>query len=734
MGPAVSQFNLNAGSVARISLAVGVGLLGVVMAHYPMIGSGFRRIQTDLGDSRLNHYLLEHEYRWLLRAPGHRQLWSPPFFYPLKNAAAYSDVLVGAAPVYWLWRALGVSLDLSFGLWMVSMSALNYAAGLLLYKRGLGFGWPAAVAGASLVAFGAPRLNQMSHQQCLPFFYGLLVLYALARLCRDWSLFRWARAGCWLLAAVAVAAQMYTGVYVGWFLILSLGLAALVAFALPSCRAIVLQILRRDWWALVAAAAVAALLLEPFRSHYGAAARDIRSQYIPMLHALHPAVWSWLDMGKSNWVWGWASPPLPSYLPAFLGGEHRLGFGYVTLFAAAVGLYLGRERPICRVAAVTVLIFWLATTYLPGDRLAMLGAGVSYYCAACLFHEVDRPGLRGVALASAIAVLLLVQVFNPYVIMLGLVTIVFCLLEIGRTRGRPYAQIVPGIALAVLGVRAFQPELILRGIIVVAPAAGLLSYYCRSRRWEVAIGSLAFLFLFLAVITYFDRPRPLAGALAAGAISLAAAAPRRYRPPAWLAFKALLIALPFAALYYNHDSLWLAYSGMIPGSIAIRAIGRVVLVLLVPAALGLACLVEILDRRRFAVLSWIVVLVCLVEQAVTTDTFDAAASRASIASVARRIDPSRVAFFYRPGGGVPFYRYHVDAMWASLATGVPTVNGYSNHPRAWNRFFGLDTDPEPDVQGALDEWERSQGLLPNHIQRIGEDRAEMSRSDVSPVP
>ena len=37
---------------------------------------------------------------------------------------------------------------------------------------------------------------------------------------------------------------------------------------------------------------------------------------------------------------------------------------------------------------------------------------------------------------------------------------------------------------------------------------------------------------------------------------------------------------------------------MIPGAVAIRAIGRVVLILLVPAALGLACLVEFLDQRR----------------------------------------------------------------------------------------------------------------------------------------
>ena len=58
---------------------------------------------------------------------------------------------------------------------------------------------PAAVAGAALVAFGAPRLNQMSHQQLLPFFYPLLTLYALARLVGDRSMGRrrGLATGCW---------------------------------------------------------------------------------------------------------------------------------------------------------------------------------------------------------------------------------------------------------------------------------------------------------------------------------------------------------------------------------------------------------------------------------------------------------------------------------------------------------------------------------------------------------
>jgi hypothetical protein len=173
---ATSRYRLKPEAVTRGALLAGVGALGVVMVHHPMIFSGFRRIQTAWMDTRLIHYLLEYGYRSLWSEPGRWEFWNPPFFYPATNVMAYSDTLLCVGPVYWFWRTLGASPDLSFGLWMLSISALNYAAGILLFRRGLRFGVLAAAAGASLVAFGAPRVNQMDRQQLLPCFYVLLTV------------------------------------------------------------------------------------------------------------------------------------------------------------------------------------------------------------------------------------------------------------------------------------------------------------------------------------------------------------------------------------------------------------------------------------------------------------------------------------------------------------------------------------------------------------------------------
>jgi hypothetical protein len=730
MGKAPFRLTPNLGLVSRIALVIVFGVLGVMIVHHPMIISGFRRIQTEPGDTRLNHYLLEHGYLWAQRDPEHLDFWSPPFFYPLKNVAAYSDAFLSVGPVYWLWRVLGASPDLSFGFWMISMTALNYAAGLLFFKKGLGFGVPAAVAGASLVAFGAPRVNQLNHQQLLPFFFPLLALYALARLAADTSLGRWTRAGYWLLAMATLVAQLYAGVYLGWFTIVGLGLAAMVALAIEPCRVILLKVVRRDAWAIALAVVCGILLLQPFLSHYLAAARMVGSQFPLLLRGLHPNTVSWLDVGPKNWLWGRVVHPGWPYKLKFLEDEHFLGIGLLTSIACVAGIYLGRKWPICPLAAVATVIVWLATTYLPGTELAMVATGVSVYCAAGLLREADRPTLRNFGLIALACPVLLIRFPNPFVIVLGLTAISFCFLEIGRFRERRRDQIAPGVALLITSLKMFDLEVILYGVIVIVPLAGLLAYYWRSVWLYVGLGALAFLMLFSAVITFADRPRLLLAGLAAAPIALAFSAPRRYRPPAWLLVRALLIALPILVVFYNLDSLWLTYSEMIPGAVAIRAIGRVVLILLIPAALGLACLVQYLDERRLVIASWIVIMICLGEQVVTTDTFDAVANRASIESLTRRIDRGRVAFYYHPDRNASYPLDHLEAMWASLGAGVPTVNGYTGHtPHSWYGFFAVEIDPDVEVEDILADWERTQGLLPNHVQWIGSDTVGSSEPE-----
>src|SRR3954451_16918082 len=73
---------------------------GLCILYLPTLASGFHQMQNDPGDTRLVNYILEHSRLWLQSAPGHLEFWNPPIFHPVKNAAAYTEILLGAAPVY----------------------------------------------------------------------------------------------------------------------------------------------------------------------------------------------------------------------------------------------------------------------------------------------------------------------------------------------------------------------------------------------------------------------------------------------------------------------------------------------------------------------------------------------------------------------------------------------------------------------------------------------------------
>ena len=185
------------------------------------------------------------------------------------------------------------------------MSALNYAAGLLLFRRGLGFGVPASVAAASLVAFGA-RTTEPNRSPAVATVlfcagHGVCLVPAGPRSGR-WARRRGRATGCWQWPPKW---RSSTGFYLGWFLLLGLGTGTVAAFALRSCRRELLDIVQRDLWAIVAAAAVGLLLLQPFLSHYLRAAQTCRVRILGVLRALHPKIWSWFNLGGGSWFWGW---------------------------------------------------------------------------------------------------------------------------------------------------------------------------------------------------------------------------------------------------------------------------------------------------------------------------------------------------------------------------------------------------------------------------------------------
>jgi hypothetical protein len=170
----------------------------------------------------------------------------------------------------------------------------------------------------------------------------------------------------------------------------------------------------------------------------------------------------------------------------------------------------------------------------------------------------------------------------------------------------------------------------------------------------------------------------------------------------------------------------------VPGASALRAVSRAGLVVHLAAAVGLAFAIEALSRRRGwgAGLACGLALVCAGEQGLATPSFDKHRQRAEVARIAERLDPRAEAFLVIPRPtptGEPFDKFHVDAMWAGLLRGIPTVNGYSGwYPPDWAALRTCDVRTDQDlarVEEALAGWARKRRLRCERIQRIVVDKS-----------
>jgi hypothetical protein len=163
---------------------------------------------------------------------------------------------------------------------------------------------------------------------------------------------------------------------------------------------------------------------------------------------------------------------------------------------------------------------------------------------------------------------------------------------------------------------------------------------------------------------------------------------------------------------------WRLIYEAVPGAQAIRTVCRVGLLLLLPVGLGAALAVERLRRHGVWAAAALAAL-CLVEQGETTSTYDKELNRADILAVAAKVERGCAAFLYSPVNPRRLYhKYHLDAMWAGVETGVPTMNGYSGHqPKDWPFFFPwlrARGDEDRLARGAR-EWLASKGVADQRV-------------------
>lgn len=419
-------------AIAATVLAAAASLL---LAHHTLLASGLRRVPGDPGDVRFVHYCIEHTWAWLTGHPLHRRFWDLPFFFPAPDTGAYSDVLLGVAPPYWLFRALGAGPEGAYAGWLLASTALNAAAGTWLLRGTLGVRWLAAATGGVLVAAGAPRIHLLNHPQLICTYWLLAAVGLLVVALRAPGTRR-ARAA-WLLAGCAAAAEAWSSYYLWWFLAFALGIALAVGLLLKATRPRVLEVLRRDWAAIAVAAGLSLLLVAPLLRAWWSVAhavglRDARDVFLARGQ-------SWVNIGPDSWWYGALVRSLTGL--RYQTNEQQYGVGLLTLAAVALGFWRARHRGGVVVLGLTAVVLVLLATQVGHWRAASPWSVVyALVPGAGGIRAVPRVGLV-ILVAWAAGLALAVDALARSRPLLAAALAVLCLLE----QGVAYVHFLPAL-------------------------------------------------------------------------------------------------------------------------------------------------------------------------------------------------------------------------------------------------------------------------------------------------
>ncbi|BAY31819.1 hypothetical protein NIES2107_37050 [Nostoc carneum NIES-2107] len=322
--------NKNLKLVSINALYIFVCILGIFIAFYPTIISKFTLLQSDPGDTRLNNYFLEHSFQLLTNKAYVGDLWSPAFFYPYKNVLAFSENLLGSAPIYWLFR-LFFSADSSFQIWMIAVSILCFASFAFLMQTYKVNHFLSAL-GAFLFAFSMPRINQIGHQQLLPQFFTPLAFLV------GWEFFLRPTRKKIVLFLLLTYLQVLAGIYLGWFLLFTLPIFFTIAYKLSpaSVRSNIILYFRSDFKAVITITLVWSAIMLGTLLPYFEAKSVLGEKPYSEVDTMLPRISSWFAVSSGS-IWApllsWVSKSLP------MEAEHRMFAGIITLLLIGVSAY-----------------------------------------------------------------------------------------------------------------------------------------------------------------------------------------------------------------------------------------------------------------------------------------------------------------------------------------------------------------------------------------------------------
>ncbi len=322
-----------------------LGLLGTVQYFLAQFSTRLDRFFGDRGDARGFVYFCEH---WYQAFQGKTNLLSPGIFYPVKGTLAYSDLLLGYALPYSLFRALGFEMFTSVELAVILVGFLNYLSCFVLLKVVMRLGLLPSCAAAMFFAFNSPKFFQIGHLQLQFVLFLPLILICLISFAKQSPKLSQKKAAIYLsLAGLLLILQLMTAFYHAWFFVFWSFLFLLLALSFAKSRQFLFGLLRKYWRAIGFSSAVFLLGFAPFMLLYMPTMKVGSWYAYDYVTQMVPEWWSILSMGDGNYLWGWLSAAITPDPPPATWGELKVGLGLVPsvlwILLTVVALWLLRK-------------------------------------------------------------------------------------------------------------------------------------------------------------------------------------------------------------------------------------------------------------------------------------------------------------------------------------------------------------------------------------------------------
>lgn len=335
-------------------------ILTILFLHNSVIFSGFKKIQTDPGDTRFNNYILEHIHKSIKN--GFKEFFSPNFFYPHKNNLFFSDLQIFYYPFYGIFRITGFEYDTSFQLFMILSTILNFCLCFYFFhiidqKKPFFNGF-----GAFFFSSANMRACQIGHQQLLPNIYILLCFIFIFLIFKNFKENKKRTKVYLLLFTVSFIFQAWSGFYNFYMLFLYVLFLFFLIFIYKTKE--IILFFKNYALFLIFSIIFLTIFLFPYIKMSKILKKEVEKRSLEEVFTMLPQWKSYLYMGEENLIYG--KLPITNFLkPDEAAHEHRLGLGFITLGIFIFSIFKLKREFLVKINLLIILIFFLITLYIP---------------------------------------------------------------------------------------------------------------------------------------------------------------------------------------------------------------------------------------------------------------------------------------------------------------------------------------------------------------------------------